>query len=52
MTDVEGDSEVGMRKSKLVTIYDLKVRLSLMYVAGSGSWDQQFLPLDHDDLDG
>lgn len=27
VTDVEGDAELGMRKSKLVTIYDQKVRL-------------------------
>jgi hypothetical protein len=28
VTDVEGDCEVGMRKSKLITVYDQKVRCS------------------------
>lgn len=28
VTDVEGDAEVGMRKSKLVTIYDQKVTMT------------------------
>jgi len=28
VTDVEGDAEVGMRKSKLVTIYDQKITMT------------------------